>query len=127
MLRSHLFLTCPYDDCLLIYNNEIIFFFQFDFNWPEYQKAVENLNSCLAADNLQNFHKILQQKDLDEEQLTVAIGVHIIKKLCEKAVTGKKKAKMKCVCGCGEGLEEGNMWIGKTAVKIQKGLPKKLL
>ena len=84
----------------------------------EFQTALERLNNTLAQENidaLKSVKKMGDAKKLSEEEILVAVGIHLIQKLSGKATTSVKRSKTKCPCGCQEQLEMNNyMYIGKN-------------
>ena len=79
----------------------------------KFRDALSRLNKCLDEDNLAALSKIQKMKNLSEDQIVVAIGIHLIQKLSGKAETNNKKSLMKCPCGCSGKLDNGEkMFIG---------------
>ena len=90
-----------------------MFIFQIDFDSYMVTEAIGRLNAFFEKDNLLKLEKVLDTS-IDEAELEIGLGIHLISKLAGKAYTNTRKCNYKCPCGCGEFLQGNDkMWIGQ--------------
>ena len=100
--------------------------FQVNILSREFQNALKKLNDCFKEENMKSLFHIQEKSKgetnslgetdrLQENDILVGIGLHIIQKLAGEAATSPAKCKTDCPCGCLDLLKSNkDMYIGNT-------------
>ena len=67
-------------------------YFQIYTSSVEFRNVLRRLNECLKDENIEALRRI-RENNLDEDQVVVGMGLHLIQKLIGNCITNRKKVK----------------------------------